>query len=155
MASTLKTIESLPPGLYKLQIERQKGKGREATFEVSFARKTIDDMLKETSERDVEKAFAGVARLSESLADMYDSTIGPTLKTLNSSQTGEMTRGMHPLRLNNGAFASTNVHVLAHNGSDCGKAEPSTQPCQDPLPLLGGADGRPYRIWLGCFKGLP
>ncbi len=112
VASTLKTIESLPPGLYKLQIERQKGKGREATFEVSFARKTIDDMLKETSERDVEKAFAGVARLSESLADMYDSTIGPTLKTLNSSQTGEMTRGMHPLRLNNGAFASTNPFMF-------------------------------------------
>lgn len=112
VASTLKTIESLPPGLYKLQIERQKGKGNDATFEVSFARKTIDQMLLETSERNPEKAFAGVARFSESLEDMYDSTIGPVLKTMNSSQAGDMSRGLHPLRLANGAFASTNPFMM-------------------------------------------
>ncbi|GHB42417.1 hypothetical protein GCM10007094_34580 [Pseudovibrio japonicus] len=112
MASTLKTIESLPPGLYKLQIERQKGKGNDAKFEVSFARKTIDQMLEETSERNEEKAFAGVARMSESLEDMYDSTVGPMLKTMNSSQSGEVTRGLHPLRLTNGAFASANPFMF-------------------------------------------
>ncbi|WP_108819565.1 DUF3141 domain-containing protein [Pseudovibrio sp. Alg231-02] len=108
VASTLKTIEAMPPGLYKLQIEEQKGKGCDAKFKVSFARKTIDEMLLETGERDEEKAFAGVARFSESWEDVYDSTIGPVLKTMNSTQAADATRDMHPMRLANGAFASTN-----------------------------------------------
>ncbi|KZL17921.1 alpha/beta hydrolase fold protein [Pseudovibrio axinellae] len=113
VASTLKTIEAMPPGLYKMQIVKKKGKGSDAKFTVSFARKTIDEMLKETDTRTDEKAFAGVARFSESMEDIYDSTVGPLLKTMTSKQVADKTRGMHPMRLANGAFASTNPFMFA------------------------------------------
>ncbi|SDQ19637.1 DUF3141 domain-containing protein [Pseudovibrio sp. Tun.PSC04-5.I4] len=112
VASTLKTIEAMPPGLYKMQIEEQKGEGSDAKFKVSFVRKTIDEMLKETGERDEEKAFAGVARFSESCEEMYDSSIGPILKTMNSKQVADSVRDMHPMRVANGAFASTNPFMF-------------------------------------------
>ncbi len=112
VASTLKAIESLAPGLYKLQVIEQEGEGCDAKFTVNFARKTIEDMMKETGERNEEKAFAGVARFSESCEDVYDSTLGPLLKTMGSPQTAVLTRDMHPLRLTNGAFASTNPFMF-------------------------------------------
>ena len=113
VASTLKTIEALAPGLYRMNIVEQKGEGQDATFKVSFERRKIGEMLEETGERNEEKAFAGVARFSETFQELYDITAGPWLKASSSKPLADAMREMHPMRLSKSLLASTNPFMLA------------------------------------------
>ena len=106
MASTLKTIEALAPGLYEMRIEDVAGDGREKTFEVSFAHRTFDDILKESGGRRDEAAFAGVARASEAMAELYDTGLGPALEAAVSHDIGHKAREASPMRVARHAFAS-------------------------------------------------
>ena len=55
VTSTMKTIESLSPGLYEMVIENQTGEGVEAHFEVSFIERKMTDLRAFDDERDEEK----------------------------------------------------------------------------------------------------
>lgn len=107
MASTLKTIEALPAGLYEMIIEDQEGEGHAKTFTVSFAKRTMDDVVAATGGRQDEVAFAGVARMSETLAEAYDLTVAPLLQAAVPPETGEMLREAHPMRSGRRGMASS------------------------------------------------
>ncbi|WP_232796461.1 DUF3141 domain-containing protein [Roseovarius salinarum] len=98
MASTLKTIQALAPGLYEMQIEDHAGAGREMTFTVSFARRRMRDLKAVIGARRDETAFAGVARASEATAEAYETGPGPMLRSLVPPQAGDALRALHPLR---------------------------------------------------------
>ncbi|QPH55499.1 DUF3141 domain-containing protein [Pontivivens ytuae] len=108
MASTLKTIEALPPGLYEMRIEDQQGEGHEKTFAVSFARRQFEDLLTETGGRREERAFAAVARLSENLAEAYDTTVRPMVRASVTPRAAVLARQLHPLRAQRRVFATRN-----------------------------------------------
>ncbi|WP_208354259.1 DUF3141 domain-containing protein [Pseudaestuariivita rosea] len=107
MASTLKTIEALAPGLYEMQIEDHAGEGHQKTFTVSFAKRRMQDILDVTGLRRDEAAFAGVARASEAAAEVYETTVRPALQALNPPELGALRRQTHPMRLSRAGFAST------------------------------------------------
>lgn len=108
MASTLKTIESLAPGLYEMCIDDCTGEGHDKRFTVSFQKRRMADLLKEGDGRDEEYAFAAVARLSENLAEAYETSVRPVLKTLVSSEAAAAMRTLHPLRSQRIALTSQN-----------------------------------------------
>lgn len=108
MVSTLKTIEALPPGLYEMVIEDAKGEGAQRTFAVSFHRRTMDDILAIDDGREEEQAFAAVARLSDTLAEGYDTTIRSSVRAMNPPEQAKMMRPFHPMRMQHWMFASQN-----------------------------------------------
>lgn len=108
MSSTLKTIESLAPGLYEMKIEDIIGAGHEKRFTVSFHKRVMSDILAMGDGRDEEGAFAAVARMSENLAELYDATLRPLIKTIVSQEVAALGRTLHPMRQQRTAFASHN-----------------------------------------------
>ncbi len=106
--STLKTIEAFAPGLYEMQIVDHAGEGDDKTFEVSFASRSFDDIVAVTGLRRDEAAFAGAARLSEALAENYDTTMRPAVKAATGMLNTKVVRDMQPGRMTRRAFASGN-----------------------------------------------
>ncbi len=113
MASTLKTIEALPPGLYEMKIEDSKGQRHKKTFSVSFHKRKIKDILPEDIFHH-EEAFAAVSKLSEKLVDSYEATLAPTIKLLNPPEVAKIKQTMHPLRLQRNALSSNNIVMIAY-----------------------------------------
>lgn len=110
MASTLKTIEALAPGLYEMVIEKDSGDGH---FAVSFVERTLNDIRKldDDSEHN-EPEFAAVARFSELGADLYDLTVRPWLKATITPQVAKAMRDLHPARTQRLAFSDQNPFML-------------------------------------------
>jgi len=108
MASMLKTIEALPPGLYEMKIEDVAGEGRQKHFTVSFHRRKTSDILSIDDARHEEPAFAAVARMSESIAEIYDVTARPLVRSMVTPDMAELGRTLHPMRLQRSVFASNN-----------------------------------------------
>ncbi|MEL6919666.1 MAG: DUF3141 domain-containing protein [Pseudomonadota bacterium] len=108
MASTLKTIEALPPGLYEMIIEDARGEGDERTFKVDFKKRTMADIALIDDERGEEPAFAAVSRLSENLAEAYETTARPLVQAMVPAPVAEAARKLHPMRTQRSMFASTN-----------------------------------------------
>jgi len=108
VTSTMKTIEQLPPGLYEMRIDAAHGSGVERVFEVSFAERSLDDIRKFDDAREDEKAFGAVARASEAQAEAYDTLVRPFVQAMVSPAAAEMSRALHPLRVQRAAMSSQN-----------------------------------------------
>ncbi len=108
VASTLKTIEALAPGLYEMRIEDVIQKNGDKHFTVGFAERTLDDIRALDDGFDDERPFAAVARASEVQAQMYDSLVRPLVRATVTETTAELTRAMHPQRLTRALMSSRN-----------------------------------------------
>lgn len=113
MASTLKTIEALAPGLYEMKIEDIAGHGTDKRFTVSFEKRKMSDILAISSvaDREDEEAFAAVARLSEQLAEAYETACRPIVQAFANEQMAQAGRALHPMRLKRTAFSSHNPYM--------------------------------------------
>lgn len=107
VTSTLKTVEALAPGLYEMQIEdiQEQRDGRKI-FTVSFAERTLDDIRALDDGFADERPFAAVARASEVQAQIYDAAVRPFVKAAVTRSSAELSRALHPKRLER-AFASS------------------------------------------------
>jgi pimeloyl-ACP methyl ester carboxylesterase len=103
IASVVKTIESLAPGLYEMLIEED-----EETPTVSFEARTIDDILALGGDRREEPAFAAVARLSEWAVKSYELTVQPMMRALITPEIAEALRDANPMRMQYKFFSSSN-----------------------------------------------
>lgn len=99
MASTLKTIEALAPGLYEMVIEDILGDGDAAHFVVSFRARTMADVLNViSSDRSDERDFAAVARLSEMGVHTYETLVRPAVQSVVTPQSAQLLEACHPSR---------------------------------------------------------
>ena len=112
VTSTMKTIEALAPGLYEMMIEEQIGEGVHARFRVAFAERKIADLRAIDDDREEEKYFAAVARLSEMSANAYDLMLRPLVQSMVTPQAAHALRDAHPLRLQRRMFGPDNL--LSH-----------------------------------------
>lgn len=103
IASVVKTIESLAPGLYEMLIHEGDGPPT-----VSFEARTIDDILALGGDRKEEPAFAAVARLSEWAVKSYELTVQPIVHALVTPEVAETLRRLHPMRQQYTFFSSDN-----------------------------------------------
>jgi pimeloyl-ACP methyl ester carboxylesterase len=114
VASTMKTIEALAPGLYEMVIEEQHGHGAEARFVVSFSERTLDDIRRlDDGTRQEEMAFAAVDRLSHTTAEIYDLWFRPFVQAIVTPQVADWLRQAHPARLERGLFSDRNPAMAA------------------------------------------
>jgi pimeloyl-ACP methyl ester carboxylesterase/tellurite resistance protein len=109
MTSTLKTIEALAPGLYEMKIDEMAGDEGNEHFFVSFHDRKMQDILTTVvNDRDQEKDFAAVARLSELGAQTYDMALRPVLQSLVTQQSADALRDSHPSRVSRKLFSDAN-----------------------------------------------
>jgi pimeloyl-ACP methyl ester carboxylesterase len=108
VASTLKTIEALAPGLYEMQIEDVIEKDGQKHFTVGFGERTFDDLRALDDGFHDERAFAAVARTSEVHSQIYDAVMRPVLKAVVTGTMAEMSRALHPLRVGRAIMSSRN-----------------------------------------------
>ncbi|MCG8444129.1 MAG: DUF3141 domain-containing protein [Hyphomicrobiales bacterium] len=108
MASTMKTIEALAPGLYEMVLEDVIGEGLDTRFVVSFQERTMADILELDDSREDERAFAAVARLSELGAEFYDLFVRPVVQGAVTPQSAEMLRQFHPMRMQRSLLSDQN-----------------------------------------------
>lgn len=117
MASTLKTIETLSPGLYEMVIEDMQGEGVAEQFTVSFHKRKMADLQAASGPRRDEAAFAGVARLSETLTEAYETTLRPAVQAMVTPQMAEASREMHSMRTSRADWSSRNPAAMAVAGA--------------------------------------
>ena len=99
IGSTLKSIESLAPGLYELVITEEKTNGA-STYSVAFEERQVADLLSLYDDgRKDEQPFKAVARLSELTTDLYDLTLRPLVQSLSNPASAALMVDLHPLRV--------------------------------------------------------
>lgn len=109
VASTMKTIEALSPGLYEMTIDQVIGEGVKTRFLVSFQERTLDDIRAlDDCDTDDQALFAAVARLSELGGDAYDLLVRPLVQSLVTPQLAQSLRELHPARLQRSMFSDRN-----------------------------------------------
>ncbi len=108
VASTLKTIEALAPGLYEMRIEDVTEKNGQKHFTVGFVERTLDDIRALDDAMQDERPFAAVARAAEVQAQLYDTVLRPVVRSLVTETGAEMTRALHPQRLTRALASSRN-----------------------------------------------
>jgi len=108
VASTLKTIEALAPGLYEMRIEDVTEKDGRQHFTVGFVERTLDDIRALDDGHHDERPFAAVARASEVQAQLYDTLVRPWVRATVTPTTAELSRALHPQRLSRALASSRN-----------------------------------------------
>jgi pimeloyl-ACP methyl ester carboxylesterase len=105
VASTMKTIEALAPGLYEMTIDQVIGEGVKARFLVSFEERKLDDIRALDDSDGDEALFAAVARLSELGGDLYDLAVRPMVQACVTPQLADICRHLQPARLQRQLFS--------------------------------------------------
>ncbi len=136
VTSTLKTLEALPPGLYEMKIDQSEGEGADERFVVSFHERKMGDILQVVpNDRELERGFGAVARLSRLGADLYEATARPLVQSLVTPQSAELLRELHPGRISRRAFSDENP-AMAWVGSLAGQVREQRQPVAADNPWL-------------------
>jgi len=99
IVSTLEIIEAMAPGLYEMVIVNETGTGRDKKYEVTFEERSIDDILAMADDRDDEKPFAAVNRISQLNAEMYSLTLRPIIRAMTTPASAKHRVDTHPLRM--------------------------------------------------------
>ncbi len=130
VASTIKTIEALAPGLYEMLIEEERGEGVNKHFVVSFAERRLDDIrLLDDGTRDEEKAFAAVDRLSQLTAEVYELWGRPLVRGMTTPATAQAIKTLNPARVQRLSMSDRNPAM----GWIAGAAETARQD-RKPVP---------------------
>jgi pimeloyl-ACP methyl ester carboxylesterase len=99
IVSVLQSIESLPPGLYGMQIDERHAAGGEPAYDVSFVELRLEDVARRLNrmDRDDEKAFEAVNVVSEFNQGAYELFLQPFVRALANEQSARLQRVFHPL----------------------------------------------------------
>ncbi len=141
VTSTLKAIEALSPGLYEMTIDEATGEPGQEHFLVSFHDRKIADVLTTVeNDRDLEKEFAAVARLSEAGAAGYEMVLRPFIQALVNEPVAKVLRYAHPSRLSRMAFSDKNPAMRwVRDNADKARAERQPSAPDNPFVALEGA----------------
>jgi len=110
IVEVLKSVESLPPGLYGMQIKEVKGRDGRVGYEVEFHERRLEDIVKQLNrlERADEKPFEAVAAMSEFNQRAYELFAQPFVQAMGNEVSAKLSRQLHPLRLQRWAFSDLN-----------------------------------------------
>ncbi len=137
VTSTLKTLEALAPGLYEMKIDQSEGEGDDERFVVSFHERKMSDILQVVpNDRELERGFGAVARLSRLGADLYEATARPLVQSLVTPQSAELLRETHPSRVSRRIFSDENP-AMAAIGALAEPIRAQRQPVAADNPWLG------------------
>jgi hypothetical protein len=109
----LDLIEALPPGLYEMLIDDKKPDMRAAEivpdrYVTRFERRSIADIVALCGDREGERPFEVVRRMSEMTTGLYEQLAAPAVKALSNETMAETMRRLHPLRAQRWAISDLN-----------------------------------------------
>lgn len=109
IVSVLKSIERLPPGLYRMEIAEEAGDDG-PVYDVTFHEHRLEDIAKLINrfERADEKPFEAVAAVSDLNQRAYELFAQPWVQALSNEFTATLGRELHPLRRQNWGFSRLN-----------------------------------------------
>jgi pimeloyl-ACP methyl ester carboxylesterase len=110
IVEVLKSIESLPPGLYGMRIHETKGRDGKVVYDVDFMEQRLEDVTARLNrlERADEKPFEAVAAISEFNQRAYELFAQPFVQSLGNEVTAKVSRQFHPLRFQRWAMSDLN-----------------------------------------------
>ena len=110
IVSVLKSIESLPPGLYAMAIHERKGRDGKVEYDVDFTERRLEDIVVRLNrfERADEKPFEAVAALSDFNQRAYELFAQPLIQSMSNEMSAKVARQFHPLRFQRWAFSDLN-----------------------------------------------
>jgi pimeloyl-ACP methyl ester carboxylesterase len=110
IVSVLKSIESLAPGLYGMQIHEQKGPDGRVVYEVQFVERRLEEITERLNRfhRADEKPFEVVEKISEFNQQAYEFFARPLIQAMSNDFTAKLTRDLHPLRVQRQAISDLN-----------------------------------------------
>jgi pimeloyl-ACP methyl ester carboxylesterase len=110
IVEVLKSIESLPPGLYGMRIHETKARDGKVVYDVDFLEQRLEDVTARLNrlERADEKPFEAVAAISEFNQRAYELFAQPFVQSLGNEVTAKVSRQFHPLRFQRWALSDFN-----------------------------------------------
>jgi len=110
IASVLKSIEALPPGLYGMKIAEKKDGDGKTAYEVSFVELRLEDIIARLNrfKRADERPFQAVNAVSEFNQRAYELFGRPLVKAMANEYGAKLAREFHPLRWQRWAFSDLN-----------------------------------------------
>jgi pimeloyl-ACP methyl ester carboxylesterase len=110
IVSVLKSIESLPPGLYGMEINEAKGADGKPVYDVQFVEKRLEEVSERLNRlrRADEKPFEAVQAVSDFNQRAYELFAQPLVQSLSNDLTAKLGREFHPLRFQRWALSDLN-----------------------------------------------
>ena len=157
IASVLKSIEALPPGLYGMQIAEKKERGGKPEYEVSFVELRLEDIIARLNrfKRVDEKAFKAVNVVAELNQRLYELFGRPLVQSIANEYAAKLSREFHPLRWQRWAFSDLNPWLwwLAP-AAEAVKAQRQALGPDDPARKLESTVSEMTNASLDCYRGL-
>jgi len=110
IVSVMKSIESMPPGLYGMKITTIDSKDGEKAYEVEFVEHRLEDVIERLNKfkRKDEKPFEAAAEVSEFNQRAYEMFAQPFVQLFANEYTAKLQQDFHPLRLQRWAISDMN-----------------------------------------------
>lgn len=110
IASVLKSIEALPPGLYGMEIAEKKDHHGKPAYDVSLIELRLEDIVARLNrfKRVDERPFEAVNAIAEFNQRAYELFGRPLARALSSEYGAELARAFHPLRWQRWAISDLN-----------------------------------------------
>jgi pimeloyl-ACP methyl ester carboxylesterase len=157
IASVLKSIEALPPGLYGMQIAEQKDSAGKPQYEVSFVELRLEEIVARLNrfKRADERPFEAVKVMSEFNQRAYELFGRPLVQALSNEYTATLSRVFHPLRFQRWAFSDLNPLLwwLAPTAQAV-KAQRQPLGADHPARKLESGVSEITNASLDCYRGL-
>jgi len=157
IASVLKSIEALPPGLYGMQIAEQKDRAGKAEYDVSFVELRLEDIVARLNrfKRADERPFEAVKVISEFNQRAYELFGRPLVQALTNDYAAKLSREFHPLRFQRWVFSDLNPWLwwLAP-AAQAVKAQRQAVGADHPARKLEAAVSEVTSASLDCYRAL-
>jgi pimeloyl-ACP methyl ester carboxylesterase len=110
IVSVMKSIESLPPGLYGMKILESESADGKLAYEVEFIEHRLEDIiaLLNRFKREDEKPFEAAAAIANFNQQAYELFARPWVQAFSNEAIAELWRAFHPLRFQRWAFSDGN-----------------------------------------------
>lgn len=109
IVEVLNYIQTLPPGLYGMDIEEIVARDGTVTYDVTLKERSLEDLRGSRGYEEVdEKPFEAVAALSELLERGYSLLARPIVRAMIPDWFANATRDLHPLRVRQWALSDKN-----------------------------------------------
>ncbi len=157
IASVLKSIEALPPGLYGMQITEKKDSGGKTAYEVNLVELRLEDVVPRLNRfnRVDEKPFEAARVVAEFNQRAYELFGRPLVKALANEYGAKLSREFHPLRFQRWAFSDLNPFLswLAP-AAQAVKAQRQALASDHPARQIESALSEVTSASLDCFRAL-
>ena len=157
IASVLKSIEALPPGLYGMKIAEKKDARGKPSYEVSLVETRLEDVVARLNrfKRADEKPFEAANVVSEFNQRLYELFGRPLVKAFANEYGAKLSREFHPLRFQRWAFSDFNPALswLAP-AAQAVKAKRQAVAPDDPARQIESTMSEVTSASLDCYRAL-